>query len=325
MMMLFLFLFTTCVLIADYSKFEELRPLEDHLQDIVKKYDFKAYKSSVSEPIESAESKEYPLSFEFTFIGLENVLPFINEMENFQSNDAAFRIFALFISQTPESRASDGRPLFFVSILAKLIKCRNPGTLPAFHSNIVQAILKNAPSDPGARRGQKIAGTDLWVTNIRLDADFKVSLKGHSFKLNKIFELIRSMADSDPKKEVVINSLVSATYANLPSYRFEISTAESKTKPLPGHAYSIFNEIDRVVSASNGRISSLRIAPAIQLENKLGMPVEMCFENLTSEEWKQLKTALLAIAIEKIQIAGSSDKGLTDKGFTLRLKLIVLP
>ncbi|MBP7635056.1 PilN domain-containing protein [Candidatus Ozemobacteraceae bacterium] len=315
---------------ADFSRFESLKPIEDHLQKIVEKYDFKQFESKIGDPIDDDGAQRYPLEIGFSFVGSENILPFIKDMEAFEAEHLSFRVFSFQVCVTAEMRRGDYRPILFATIFANAREGSNAGKQPQFHSGVLQAALERLSFDSAIDRNKQIvAGKDGWLTNIRHESpsrsDSKVAITGYTFTFSRIVELARLLAESDGTAEVSVASLKSDLYSGHPLFRFELSAALNRASPIPPHAWEFFTLIDAAVSSSNGRISSLKSAPSINVQEKFGLPVEISFENLVTDEWIALKQKLSELKGEKVSLAGTSDKGMMDKGFTLRLKVVVEP
>lgn len=327
--LLFLFVLLPGLVSADLSKFEELKPVEEHLRMISDTYKFARFESEVSNPIEGANGNVYPVTLSFLFFGDENILPFINDMEKLQGSDISLRVYAISVSPTAESRPADHEPLLSASIIASVCNGPEASGKPLFRTALLEAALNKDSFTFGVQRKQAVEGIDLWLSSFRLghaDKDaVMITFTGCAFKFAKITEYINRLATADAKMEIMANSINSTQYSGIPVYRFDLAAVEGKDHPLPRHAMSIIDLIDTAVSSSNGRISSLRIAPPIRIKDIFGLPIELSVENLVIDEWNALKRTLSELKGEKVSVTGISDKGMTDEGFTIRLKVVVEP
>lgn len=314
---------------ADFSRFPVLEPIGDHLQKLVAKYDFKRFEPRISDPVDSPEGKRYPAQFDFIFVGSEQAMAFLKDMEEFRHDNLSFRVKALVISQSPEVRPSDRRSLLYATVVAALTEGPAAPELPHYDPGPLATIFGQTTFDAGIARQAPVEGIDLWLTNLRRgqpeNGEILTSLTGYVFQLSRLWELARTLAASGQGVEVALHTIKSTNMSGIPVFRFELAVRENRKTPLPIHAWEIFERIDAAVSAAKGRIASLRVAPAIQIKEKFGLPVELAVENLVTDEWKQLKETLAGLKSQNVAVIGTSDQGMTDQGFTLRLKVAIEP
>lgn len=313
---------------AAMAQEKDVQSAIDSLKAIIEANCIKLYSITPSEAINEGSYSRYPIELDFVFVDGHKITEIISRLEGLQQEGFKFRAFAFTLTATAESRREDGKNILSSIIIGNLYKGKS-GELANFDSPLLIKALKDITYESGIKKKEKVPGIDIWYTSIHHSGSFgndkKLSLSGYAFQFGRVFELIKSIAAAMPNSLVSVHSLKSSTYSDFPLYRFELRVESSPKAPLPMHYTELFEAIDRIVNEQKRRIASVRVAPPIKIKDKIGLPVQISFDNLITSEWAQLKSALEKIDTAATKVVGISDQGLTDDGFTLRMKVVVEP
>lgn len=319
------FLFLANALIAQENN---VQAAVDSLKAIIEANCIKLYGITPSEAISESSYVRFPVELDFIFVDGHKITEIISRLEALQHDGFKFRVFAFTLTTTAESRREDGKNILSSLIIGNLYQGKS-GDLANFTSPPLMEALKNISFETGIKRKEKVPGIDMWYTSIHQSGSFgkdkKLALTGYSFRFGQVVELMKSIGTSIPNSLVTFHSLNSTNYSGFPLFKFELRIESSPKEPLPMHYIELFEAIDKIVAEQKRRIASVRVAPPIKVKGKIGLPVQISFENLITSEWDQLKSALEKIETPATKVVGVSDQGLTDAGFTLRMKVVVEP
>lgn len=298
----------------------------DALKAIIEANCIKLYQLTPSAAISEDSNHRHPIELDFIFVDSHKIGEIISRLEGLRQDGFKFRVVSFTLTTTAETRREDGKTILSCLILGNLYQ-GDPGELPNFTAPLLMEALKDISFEAGIKRKEKVPGIDIWYTGIHYSGsnDKTFSLMGNSLNFSRVIELIKTVGASEPKSLVAIRSLRSNTYSDFPVFKFELRVESSAKTPLPMHYTELFEAVDKIVLEQKRRIAAVRVAPPIEVKGKIGLPVQISFENLVTSEWDQLKGALEKIKTPASRVVGVSDQGLTDEGFTLRMKVVVEP
>ncbi len=265
--------------------------------------------------------KRYPAEVYFVFCDAARLPQIIDRFESYQAADSAVRIAAINMSVTAEIRASDRKSLIGATVLFSLINGKSADTLPKFDKGPLTQIVNHFGCEAGVNRGEKVEGINGWLTNLRRDSDKRVMLSAYAFGIKTITGFAAELMKSEQGAEAFINSISRLAYSGIPVFWFDMSVVSGREKVLPSGFMDIIAEIATAAGSTGGNLGALRVAPAIYLENKFEIPVEITVEDLIDNEWEKIQSAIMATKTDKFTISMISDEGLLEKGHTMTVKI----
>lgn len=196
---------------------------------------------------------ETPL--EIGIIAIEDRIPeFLETMNKFTGGKALYIPCSINISATAEPDPSK-KPLLSMNFCTNIIASETPQTHDSIKINTTDNLYKALvilldntsftplvarkvvlPPVPSAespiQHESKPASTgsikysmnkNVWLTNLRIDSDFRVQITGYALTVNSITKLCRDLEKDEIFIEMQCPNMNSVTYEKIPVFRFDLS------------------------------------------------------------------------------------------------------
>lgn len=171
----------------------------------------------------------YEIPIEIGFLSTEEyLLPFLKKVEAFSIADAAVANKALNISQTAEVLPNKKVLLNFSlnqAYTCGLESARQAGGERNVRlAKALTRLLQMTSFQPCIRRGESEVskGSTHWLTNLRVDGDFRVQMTGYGLSFTAVTKLVEDLYQSGAFAEVFLNNTNKNVYEKVPVWRFDI-------------------------------------------------------------------------------------------------------
>lgn len=209
------------------GEFKKLKAALDFQNEALSQEGYKFNDLRLSPMIRSEQWYEFPI--EIGFLSTEEyLLPFLKKVETFSIADAAMTNKALNVSQTAEVLPNKKVLLNFSlnqTYICGLESARKAGSEQ--NARLVKALarlLQMTSFQPCIRRGESEVskGPSHWLTNLRVDGDFRVQMTGYALSFPAVTKLAEDLYQSGAFSEVFLSNTNKNVYEKVPVWRFDI-------------------------------------------------------------------------------------------------------
>ncbi|HNV73002.1 MAG TPA: hypothetical protein PKO06_25055, partial [Candidatus Ozemobacteraceae bacterium] len=241
--------------------------------------------------------------------------------------ELSMRPFALSLSVTAESRPSDGKVLFFCTMLFKLTHGTQADKLAIdMKHDLLSTVFEQIKGEPGVKKKVQVEGVNTWLTNLRISTEKsgnRMQITGYAFGFQEMSKVYRGLLDSGKAPQTMLSNCNANTYYGFPVLRFDLVSGDSTKAEAQVALSQAVIAMNDAVEVANTSIQDLRISPAIKTDKGFDYPMEVSFKQMEIDQWEQVKTKLSGYASHgaKVQKIGEL-KALADEGSKM-VQLIV--
>jgi hypothetical protein len=210
------------------TRYNHVRGALDSLAEAMAALELKFMDVRISPVIRAENFEEVPI--EVGFMAPETKLvPALAQEFAYAQNQARFILGALNVSVSAETLA-DGHPLLSITTNQKLYI----GNQTEWESllernqrltNALTKLLGVTTFKPQIRKGEgaeKTGPGDTWITNLRIDSDFRVQITGYALEAKPATKLGADLLATGAFSEVYLTSMTRAAYEKVPVYRLDL-------------------------------------------------------------------------------------------------------
>lgn len=205
----------------------------DSLYDACEATEVRFFDTRVAPVIRSELCYEVPIEIGVSCTE-EKLVPFLQKIQRFSFDEMKFWMKSLSVSCSAEKAAS-GKPLLTVTLFSAVIfgvqrpdeavKTGNEALIAGLnglfkHTGFTPQVAKRGEAFPLPEKNREGAGT--WLTNLRIDGEFRAQLTGYSIDFKLVTRLGNDLAKAGNFSETFITSMNKNVYEKVSVFRFDL-------------------------------------------------------------------------------------------------------